>query len=83
MIAYFSCEEETDLKEIPIEIKGLQVKIGKVYSLDDTHSFEKIAEFTGNRLTLNLKPDSVTFIALSKTEETIKLEEGTIWTELK
>lgn len=83
MIAHFSCEEETDLKEIPIEIKGLQVKIGKVYSLDDTHSFEKIAEFTGNRLTLNLKPDSVTFIALSKTEETIKLEEGTIWTELK
>lgn len=58
-------EEETE-----ITMKGLSIEKGEVYLLDETHTFEKTQDFSGNVLRLKLKPDSVVFLTINDTELT-------------
>lgn len=68
MIAFFDDGTAAAEQETTIEINGIEIGKGEMYLLDETHTFEKTAEFSENKLTVKLKPDSVVFLLLNETE---------------
>ena len=65
LLTYYTDEEGREEKTVTLQFPDGPTQKLSVYTVDETHNYEKTAELTGNSVTLTLKPN--TFVLLKST----------------
>lgn len=69
-VTYFTDDDECEEnKEVEINLKGIKTEIVKVYVVDKNRDYEKLFEFSGDKLKIELKPQTILYLDVNSAFE--------------